>query len=87
MCPSVLQVFPGRQEEGLPTHFQAAWLLSWKSVPGTPSHFARTGKITLSKPCLNIYIISAKFYTSLLLELFSALEIQAASQALSIINS
>lgn len=65
----------------------ADWLLSRKSVPRAPSHFERTGKMTPSKPCLNIYIKSAKFYTPLLLELFSALEIQPASQALSIIGS
>lgn len=51
-----------------------------------PSHLERTGLMSSSQPCLNIYIKSAKFYTSLLLE-FCALEIQAASEALGIIAS
>jgi len=58
-----------------------------RSVPRAPNHFERTGKLNPSQPCLNIDIKSAKLYTSLLLELFSALAIQSDSQAFSVISS
>lgn len=57
---------------------QLSGSLAGMCVPRAPTHFERTRNMTPSKPCLTIYMESAKFYTSLLLELFSVLEIQPA---------